>query len=133
MMSYDVFYPVCASLPGATLVMCSLVLFMFYLCCVLFVISISFQQMSLCYAARCYVNMCCNVLYCYNSSHYASTHTHASPPMEPNHLNITIHLNILLPCYNYVSQLPCVRYYVFAKSSFKHTREECESKRAYVF
>ena len=28
---------------------------------------------------------------------------------------------------------PCVRYYVFVKSSFKHTREECESKRAYVF
>ena len=26
-----------------------------------------------------------------------------------------------------------VRYYVFVKSSFKHTREECESKRAYVF
>ena len=34
---------------------------------------------------------------------------------------------------NYVSQLPCVRYYIFVKSSFKHTREECESKRAYVF
>ena len=33
----------------------------------------------------------------------------------------------------YVSQLTCVRYYVFVKSSFKHTREECESKRAYVF
>ena len=33
----------------------------------------------------------------------------------------------------FVSQLPCVRYYVFVKSSFKHTREECESKRAYVF
>ena len=32
---------------------------------------------------------------------------------------------------DYVSQLPCVRYYV--NSSFKHTREECESKRAYVF
>ena len=29
--------------------------------------------------------------------------------------------------------LPCVRYCVFDKSSFKHTREECESKRAYVF
>ena len=29
--------------------------------------------------------------------------------------------------------VPCVRYYVFVKSSFKHTREECESKRAYVF
>ena len=25
-----------------------------------------------------------------------------------------------------------MRYYVFVKSSFKHTREECESKRAYV-
>ena len=34
---------------------------------------------------------------------------------------------------DYVSQLPYVRYYVFVKSSFKHTREECESKRAYVF
>ena len=34
---------------------------------------------------------------------------------------------------DYVSQLPCVRYYVFVKSSFKHTREECESKRVYVF
>ena len=34
---------------------------------------------------------------------------------------------------DYVSQLPCVRYYVFVKNSFKHTREECESKRAYVF
>ena len=34
---------------------------------------------------------------------------------------------------DYVSQLPCVRYDVFVKSSFKHTREECESKRAYVF
>ena len=33
----------------------------------------------------------------------------------------------------YGSQLPCVRYYVFVKSNFKHTREECESKRAYVF
>ena len=35
--------------------------------------------------------------------------------------------------FGYVSQCPCVRYYVFVKSSFKHTREECESKRAYVF
>ena len=26
-----------------------------------------------------------------------------------------------------------VRYYVFVKSSFKHTREECEFKRVYVF
>ena len=34
---------------------------------------------------------------------------------------------------DYVSQLPCVRYYVFVKNSFKHTREECESKGAYVF
>ena len=34
---------------------------------------------------------------------------------------------------DYISQLPCVRYYVFVMSSFKHTREECESKRAYVF
>ena len=24
---------------------------------------------------------------------------------------------------DYVSQLPCVRYYVFVKSGFKHTRE----------
>ena len=29
---------------------------------------------------------------------------------------------------DYVCQLPCVRYYVFVKCSFKHTREECESK-----
>ena len=33
---------------------------------------------------------------------------------------------------DYVSQLPCVKYYVFVKNSFKYTREECESKRAYV-
>ena len=26
-----------------------------------------------------------------------------------------------------------MRYYVFVKSSFEHTREECESKRAYVY
>ena len=26
-----------------------------------------------------------------------------------------------------------MRYYGFVKRSFKHTREECESKRAYVF
>ena len=34
---------------------------------------------------------------------------------------------------DYVSQLPNVWYYVVVKSSFKHAREECESKRAYVF
>ena len=34
---------------------------------------------------------------------------------------------------DYVSQHLCVRFYVFVKSSFKHTREEFESKRAYVF
>ena len=34
---------------------------------------------------------------------------------------------------DYVIQLPCVRYYVFVKSSLKNTRNECESKRAYVF
>ena len=34
---------------------------------------------------------------------------------------------------DYVTQLPCARYYVFVISSFKHTHEECESKRAYVF
>ena len=34
---------------------------------------------------------------------------------------------------DYVSQLPCVRYYVLLRAVFKHTREECESKRAYVF
>ena len=33
---------------------------------------------------------------------------------------------------DYVSQLPCVKYYVFVKSSFNHTREECEAKRACV-
>ena len=26
-----------------------------------------------------------------------------------------------------------MRYHIFVKSSLKHTREECESKRAYVF
>ena len=35
--------------------------------------------------------------------------------------------------WDYVSQLTCLRYYVFVKSSFKHTCEECEYKRAYVF
>ena len=34
---------------------------------------------------------------------------------------------------DYVSQLPYVRYYVVVKCRFKHAREECESKRAYVF
>ena len=34
---------------------------------------------------------------------------------------------------DYVSQLPCVKNYVFVKSSFKQTREECESKMAYVY
>ena len=35
---------------------------------------------------------------------------------------------------DYVSQLPYVWYYVGAKSSFQHAREEwCVSKRAYVF
>ena len=34
---------------------------------------------------------------------------------------------------DYVSQLPCVRYYVFVKSSFKHTHEECESKGPMCF
>ena len=34
---------------------------------------------------------------------------------------------------DYVSQLPYVKYYVVIKSGFKHTREECESKKAYVF
>ena len=34
---------------------------------------------------------------------------------------------------DYVSQLPYVCYYVGVKSSFQHAREECESKRAYVF
>ena len=34
---------------------------------------------------------------------------------------------------DYVSELPCVRYYVVVKSRYAHTREECESKRAYVF
>ena len=33
---------------------------------------------------------------------------------------------------DYISQLPYVMYYV-VKSCFKHTREECESKGAYVF
>ena len=34
---------------------------------------------------------------------------------------------------DYVRQLPYVRYYVVVHSSFKHAREECKSKRAYVF
>ena len=34
---------------------------------------------------------------------------------------------------DYVSQLPYVRYYVGVMSSFQHAREECETKRAYVF
>ena len=34
---------------------------------------------------------------------------------------------------DYVSQLSYVWYYVGVKSSFQHAREECESKRAYVF
>ena len=32
-----------------------------------------------------------------------------------------------------LAKFPCVRYYFFVTSSFQHTREECESKRAYVF
>ena len=34
---------------------------------------------------------------------------------------------------DYDSQLTYVRYYIVGKSSFNHTREECECKRAYVF
>ena len=34
---------------------------------------------------------------------------------------------------DYVTQLPYVWYYVGVKSSFQHAREDCESKRAYVF
>ena len=34
---------------------------------------------------------------------------------------------------DYVRQLLYVWYYVVVKSSFQHAREECESKRAYVF
>ena len=34
---------------------------------------------------------------------------------------------------NNVSLLPYVWYYVVGKSSFKHAREESESKRVYVF
>ena len=34
---------------------------------------------------------------------------------------------------DYVSQLPCVRYYVFVRSSFKHTCEECDSKSPMCF
>ena len=33
----------------------------------------------------------------------------------------------------YVIQLPYVRYYVVVKNRFKHSREECESRGAYVF
>ena len=35
--------------------------------------------------------------------------------------------------WDYVSQLPYVWYYFGVKISFQHAREECESKRAYVF
>ena len=34
---------------------------------------------------------------------------------------------------DYVSQLPYVWYYVGDKSSFQQAREECESKKTYVF
>ena len=34
---------------------------------------------------------------------------------------------------DYVSQLPYVWYYVVVKSGFQYAREECESKRTYVF
>ena len=34
---------------------------------------------------------------------------------------------------DYVSQLPYVWYYVVVQSSFKHAREKCEFKTAYVF
>ena len=34
---------------------------------------------------------------------------------------------------DYASQLPYVWYYIVIKSSFKHAREDCESKRVYVF
>ena len=34
---------------------------------------------------------------------------------------------------HYASQLPYVWYDVGVKSSFQHAREECRSKRAYVF
>ena len=34
---------------------------------------------------------------------------------------------------DYGNQPPYVWYYVGVKSSFLHAREECESKRAYVF
>ena len=62
----------------------------FYWRCVLFLISNSFQQMSLCYAVMstcvvmcyvhmcCYVNMCYDVLYFNNSSYPASTHIRSS-------------------------------------------------------
>ena len=55
--------------------------------------------------------------------------------MDLYEMPLSVSLLIFLDRDN-VSQLPCVRYnnnYVFVKSSFKHPREECESKRAYVF
>ena len=42
-----------------------------------------------------------------------------------------VHLSMSL--LGFVSQLLYVWYYVGVKSSFQHTCEECESKRAYVF
>ena len=38
-----------------------------------------------------------------------------------------------MPLFMSLLGFPCVRYYVVVKDSFKHTREEWESKRAYVF
>ena len=34
---------------------------------------------------------------------------------------------------DFVGQLPYVWYYVSVKSNFQHAREECESKRAYIY
>ena len=34
---------------------------------------------------------------------------------------------------DHVTRVPYVWYYVVVKSSFQHAREECESKRVYVF
>ena len=42
-------------------------------------------------------------------------------------------LSMSLLGFYYVSQLPYVWDYVGVKGSFQHAREECESKRSYMF
>ena len=48
-------------------------------------------------------------------------------------MHIPLSMSLLGFEWDYVSQLPYVWYYIVVKSCFKHAREECESKRAYMF